>query len=35
MTTCSGYVEIKDGYKKHLKELLLGLAASSPFVSLI
>ena len=33
--TNSGFVEYKDGYKKYIKDLLIALAASGPFVSLL
>jgi len=33
--TNSGFVEYKDGYKKYIKDLLIALAASAPFVSLL
>jgi len=35
MVTNSGYVEYKRGYKKYIKDLLIALAASAPFVSLL
>jgi len=33
--TNSGFVDYKDGWKKYVKEILIALAASAPFVSLL
>jgi len=35
MITPKGYFEFKNGWKRYIKELLLLLAASTPFISLL